>query len=180
MSGESRGQARLDQLLAAFAALQLEVTELRETVSSLEERLSLVESRTPVEEFEILASEPAAAPSTTEAGYTVGTERQRIARDIGEWVKRALRGQRQGLSGRERITQNSRYYLVFKDFDSVVHNPPLLFTTWAECKTVVTRNRQSGDSVYLGLPTREEARIVCSAAGHSSPAGLSDGRAGRA
>lgn len=181
MSGDSGVAALVGQLRVALADLQAEVTALRATVVSLEERLSLVESRTPTEEFEILPTEATstAASVVTKAGYTVGSARQAIAGEIGAWVKRALRGQRQGLSGRERIIQSSRYYLVFKDFDSVIYNPPRVYSTWADCKAVVTRHRQSGDSIYLGLPTQEEARIVCSAAGVRVPAALSDGRSGR-
>ena len=176
----SRSSSEIDRLQLAFESLSLEVRTLRGEVDSLQQRLSLVESRTPGDEFEVLTSvSTPTTPSASEAGYTVGPGRQSIARDIGAWVLRALAGQRRGLSGRERIQQASRYYLVFRDFDSVLHNPPLFFKSWSDCKPWVCRHGQSADSLYLGLPTLEEARIVCSSADTRLPAGLTDGRAGR-
>lgn len=173
----SRASAEVDLLRRGLELLRVEVEELKETVRSLQERLSSVESRTPQEEFELLPS--VSGTTVTEAGYTVGSERQAIAREIGVWIRRALQGLRRGLSGRERISQSSRYYLVFRDFDLAVHDPPLLFTSWAACKVVVIQRGQQGDSLYIGLPTREECRIVCTSASCSLPSALTDGRAGR-
>lgn len=171
----------VEQLRRSLEDLRLEVGDLREQVASHQERLSALEGRTPVDDFEVLPADSAAAASTgtSRAGYCVGSERQGIARDIGIWVRQALQGRRRGLSGRERIAQSSRYYLVFRDFDSVLHDPPRLFHSWIDCKAVVTRHSQPGDSLYIGLPTREESRIVCSSAGVTIPAELIDGRSGR-
>lgn len=168
--------SQVASLQASFEALQLQVESLRAEVSTLQERLSTVESRTFAEDFVVVSE--VATPGTaagSEAGYRVGSQREAIAAEVGQWIRRALNGQRRGLSGREKISQGSRYYLVFKDFDCGVHNPPILFTSWSNCKTRVTRSGQSGDSVYVGLPTQEEARIVCRAAGCSTPAALTHG-----
>lgn len=179
MSSTPEDAALVEQLRRDLSSLQIEVAALHRTVSSLQDRLSNLEGRTLPDEFEILPSEPAPVSAYIEAGYSVGSERQGIARDIGTWIRRALQGQRRGLSGRERISQGSRYYLVFRDFESQLHDPPLLFHSWSDCKSLVTPRNQLGDSLYIGLPTREESRIVCTSAGLNVPSGLTDGRSGR-
>ena len=97
------------------------------------------------------------------AGYQVGVEREEACQDIGAWVRQSLAGAARGLSGRERISQQSRYYLVFKSFDRQVFNPPLFFESWAPCAEIVKRR------VQLGLPTKRGCHLVTVAAGSSVP-----------
>lgn len=171
--------ASIASLAAALADLRLEAQTLRTEVASIRETLSS-EGRTPV--VERTCSEVSSESSfvlASEAGYRVGSERQAACRVIGRWVTRCLAGENAGASGRERIQQSSRYYLIFKDFDHQVYNPPLVFTSWSQCKSLVVRSGQSGDSIYIGLPSQEEARIVIETARLSIPPAL-HGRSGRA
>lgn len=172
----------VEDLQAALAELRLEVGQLRNQLSSVQERLSTLEGRTPGEAEDSASSvsgfEFLDLPS--ESGYRVSAEREEASRQIGRWVRRALRGQSRGLSGRERITQSSRLYLVFKDFDLQVHDPPLVFHRWGDCREVVARGGQPGDSIFIGLPSQAEARIVCGEAGLRVPESLAHGRSGRA
>lgn len=118
-----------------------------------------------------VASGPAA--ESTVAVSELSRERIEVAGDIGAWVKRCLAGQLRGLSGRERVQLASRYYLVFRTFDQAVHNPPLVFCSWREAKArVYSTEGQPSDSVFVGLPTKAEARLVVQSAGFSEPSAL--------
>lgn len=119
-----------------------------------------------------VTSGPAAAESTV-AASDLSRERIEVAGDIGAWVKRCLAGQLRGLSGRERVQLASKYYLVFRTFDQAVHNPRLVFCSWREAKArVYSSEGQPGDSVFVGLPTKAEARLVVQSAGFSEPSAL--------
>lgn len=166
--------AELVQVLSqTVRRLDTEVTQLKQQLSAAQERLSTLEGRTP-------SRSPAASASgsrttstagaevqsePTRAGYQVGSEREEIARGVGHWIRRCLNGQLRGLSGRERINLQSRIYLVIRDIDGQVHNPPLVYDSWRSCSAVVLRDKQSGDSIYIGLPTKTEARIAVVEAG---------------
>lgn len=177
----SAEELSLASLAASLRDLQLEVQTLRTEVSRIQETLSS-EGRT-LGAAERAGSEASSdsgfvlAPS--EAGYRVGAQREAACRSIGQWVLRCLAGEHRGLSGRERIQQSSRYYLVIRDFDQHLHNPPLVFTSWAQCKPLVLRSGQAGDSIYIVLPTQEEARVVIEVARLAVPPAL-HGRSGRA
>lgn len=53
-------------------------------------------------------------------------------------------------------------------------NPPLIFFTWTEAKPlcVCVLRGQPSDSIFIGLPSKEEARVAISAAGLEFPAAL--------
>lgn len=160
--------------------LRAELSEARVAIASLQERLSSLESRTPGAGGDTPSEDSGfilASAVEEPAGYRVGTERESAAREIGQWVRRALAGQRHGLSGRQRITLSSRLYLVFKDFDLQEYNPPLVFWKWSDCRELVTRGGQPGDSIFVGLPSKTEARLVCSAASLRVPESLTHGHA---
>lgn len=99
----------------------------------------------------------------------MGVEREEACLGIGAWVRQSLAGAAHGLSGRERVSQQSRYYLVFKNFDQQVFNPPLFFESWAPCAEVVKRRGQLGNSIFIGLPTKRECYLVTVAAGSIVP-----------
>ena len=156
--------------------LDSEVTSLKLQLALAQERLSALEGRTPEETapLSVVAETPLSASSSTTAGYRVGAEREAAARSIGKWIRRCLEGQLRGLSGREKVNLQSRIYLVVRDFESRIHNPPLVFNNWRDCSARVTRDRVSGDSIYIGLPTKEEARIAIFEAGLALPPALTD------
>ena len=114
-----------------------------------------------------------AGESLAAAASDLSAERIAVANGIGAWVKRCLVGQLRGLSGREKIGLASKYYLVFRSIDSVVHNPPLVFSTWRDTKSkVFSPEGQPGDSIFIGLPTKAEARLVVQAADFEEPTAL--------
>jgi hypothetical protein len=164
MSGES-GVSK-----AEFQALLLVVEGLQKRVEHLERQLSSTQSAGS-SEFELVVTEPSStAASTAEAATSLTAERLGAARLIGAWIRRCLRGEPRGLSGREKISLASRFYIVVRDFDLVNYNPPRVFSSWGEAKTLTHRLGQPGDSIFVGVPSRAEVRAVCAAADLETPA----------
>ena len=124
--------------------------------------------------FELIAgTSSAAGDAATVAASELSVDHIEAASSIGAWVKRCLAGELRGLSGREKIPLASKYYLVFRSADLATHNPPLVYTTWRDTKAkVYTGDNQPGDSIFIGLPTKAEARLVVQGAGFSEPAAL--------
>ena len=167
-------EASIEVLRVQVEALQVETNQLRSDLATAQQRLSFLEGRTLGSESHSSTAPPAAHLSSpvrtsTGAGYQVGVEREEACRAIGAWVRQSLAGSAHGLSGRERISQQSRYYLVFKNFDQQVFNPPLFFDNWAACAEVVKRRGQLGNSIFIGLPTKCECHLVSVAAGSIVP-----------
>ena len=159
-------------------SLRRELASLRALVGDLSLRVEALESQP---EFSVVGNSPPSSPGVRTApepspvGVTassLGPERVAAAQSIGAWLKRCLEGQRRGLSGREKIQQASRYYLVVRDSAGTDCNPPLVFTSWQETKNRVHVQGQPGDSIFVGIPTKEEGRIALLAAGLSVPAAL--------
>ena len=96
-------------------------------------------------------------------------ERERIAAEIGLFLKRAVAGDHRGSSGRDQIKLASRYYIVCKTFTGEVHtHPVLLFTKFSEVKALCYRGNW-GDSVFVGLPSQREISACLRAAGFTGP-----------
>ena len=108
-------------------------------------------------------------PEQQESTQLSDEERTLLARSIGEWVVRALAGQRRGCSGRHKNPLNNRIWLVFKDIDGNEYNPVKVCKTWAEAAPLVKRGQELGDSVSIGMPTKREAQVVVAAAGKKWP-----------
>lgn len=108
----------------------------------------------------------------TLASTDLSAERVAAAESIGAWLRRCLNDQPRGLSGREKIPQASRYYLVARSFDLVCYDPPRVFENWRDAKSLVHFKGQPGDSVFVGVPTKAEARIVCAIAELGTPSCL--------
>ena len=157
---------------AANGALTLEqeVQVLRDEVHLLCERVRHLE-------IQLSSSARASAPSSTTssvelAGSALSAERLAAAKDVGRWITRCLNNQHRGLSGRERISLASRLYLVIRDFEGVIRSPPLVLFSWRETSAIVSPRGQPGDSIYVGLPSKEEARLALREAGLSLPPAL--------
>ena len=126
-----------------------------------------------------------AASVPTGSGYSVvtGTEGQtnsetpswefheEVARGIGGYFVRALTGVHRGSSGRDRLPQlKSRYYLIARDYLGNVYRSPLKVTTkFAEVKALCARGGDFGDSVFCGVPSIREGKVVASSAGLTWP-----------
>ena len=165
--------AQVESILALVRHLETEVDCLKKQLAETQERLSVLEGRTPEElgssslrqTSETGSSSASVQAGLSQAGYQVGSERESVARGIGLWIKRCLAGELRGLSGRERISLQSRVYLVVRDIRGAVRNPPLVFDSWRQCSEIVIKEKQAGDSIYIGLPSKTEARIALTAAG---------------
>lgn len=116
---------------------------------------------------------PSLAPTIEEVGgcNLTPAEREVVCQQIGRFVRQSLRGEWHGSSGRDRINLPSKIWIVFKDFYGQEHNPVLVFRNWGSCRAIVKRGGDRlGQSVFVGLPTEQEAKLVTSLAGISWPA----------
>ena len=147
------------QLCDRLAALELEVTSLRQARA--------LPASSPASAARSPPSSPAAA-----TGSALTAERLAAAKDIGRWIVRCLNSELRGLSGRERIPQASRLYLIVRNFAGEIFDPPLVRTSWRDTSALVSPQGQPGDSIYVGLPTKEEARLAVREAGLTVPPAL--------
>ena len=152
------------ELAAKVAALTLEVHSLKERVVVLEQQLPTNSARSS-SSFSVVDPPPSERHSSTPpqrgAGYCVGSDREQLAREIGRWLRRALEGRPRGPSGRDQIKLASRFYVVCRDIDGVVHNPPLLFETWRAAKgRVLPSGRTWGRSLCRAAP-KTRWRSLC-------------------
>ena len=93
--------------------------------------------------------------------------RAALARHIGHFVNRALRGEFRGNSGRERLALASRLYLVFALHSGEHCNPPIVCFSWSAAKDLCKRGSSAGQAVFVGLASEWEARIVLETASFS-------------
>lgn len=98
-------------------------------------------------------------------------QREHICDGIAAHVRRCLDGDHRGESGRDRIHLPSRLWLVFRDFNGVSYTPVKVCRTFTECKALVKRGEDCGDSVFVGLPSEREACRVAGRAGVGWPVG---------
>ena len=163
--------AELNRVLSVVAELRKEVISLRGEVLRLESRIIELESRPAVpdveSEFDLVSSrsEICVAPS-------ISFERQQILRGIGAFLRRCLIGEHRGASGRDKLPEASRIYLVCQGFDCERFNPPKVFHSWAAARGLVIRKGSPGPSIFVGLPSPEEALIVVESAGLETPTSL--------
>ena len=113
---------------------------------------------------------PAAAGSAELAGST----RERICRQVGLYIAGALRDEISGSSGRERLPYRSRVWLVVRNFEGVAVEPPRLYHRWRSAQQIVERPSGFGRSIFVGLPTKREAGVVCESAQLSRPIDVSE------
>ena len=179
-------QAKVERLERLVDQLQREVRELREALGVNRDEFELVSeaapapgsySATPVSTptratatpvYPLQGPGPAELHSfRAEATAPVlpRTDRDNACREIGLWILRALSGNHRGASGRDKLTQASRFWVVFRTFEGSDCNPPRAFSALARAKTLCKRNAECGASVFVGLPARADVEAVCSAAG---------------
>ena len=179
MSERFVSKQEFDQLCASFAELKVLCNELAARVIELEASAGKrSQSGSEKSEFEVISSAPSssAAQSAAAAGTDLPSHRISAAEKIGAWIRRCLNDQPRGLSGREEIELASRVYLVVRDISGTTYNPPKVFDSWAGAKTLCTLDKQLGDSIFVGLPSRAEARIATRAAGLDIPSALTRSR----
>ena len=170
MSSGAPAQEQLDILVARLDAQAAEIAALRLRVAALE--------RARDSDFEVVSSVPSEPTSSRPSAPVVlsssgiSAQQREVARGIGLWLRRCLDGELRGLSGRDPINLPSKLYVVARDIHQQVYNPPLVFFTWAEAKPLCVLRGQPADSVFIGLPSKEEARVCLAAAALGFPAAL--------
>ena len=112
------------------------------------------------------SSAPAAARSTR--GISPRS-RGAACREIGLFLKRARDGEHRGVSGRDRLPDASRYWVVVRDFSGNLLEPVGIFSRFGDCKGLVKRGSDLGNSVFIGLPSRGDVIAVLDAAGIPLP-----------
>ena len=97
-----------------------------------------------------------------------------LARQIGQFLRRALAGEFRGTSGRDRLNLQNRCYVVAADYLGTPINPPRFETQFAVVRDLCRRGQDPGRSVFVGFATKWEARIAVEEAGLIVPVSLRD------
>ena len=173
-------KAAFDSLVGTVALLTGEVEELKARVAQLEVELAALQAAPSAGEdfgYEIVSSvapseaAPVGPSAALLAGLSLPVHRVQIAEQIGFWARRCLNGQPRGLSGRERIAESSRFYIVFQDKESNLLSPPEVFDSWAKAKPrVISGQRPAAEAIFVGVPSKAEVKVVITAAGLPLPA----------
>lgn len=155
-------QLRLEEAVHNLIA-RLEQLELR--VSELEES----------QEFELVREEPPRTAVPVSRGYSspvapvLSQERLDILSRISNWLRSCLSEERRGLSGRELLPEGNRYYLVVRSFRGEVFDPVRVFDSLSQAVPVVKPLGHPGESIFIGLPSLQDGRVICEAAGLGWP-----------
>ena len=176
-------RTEIESLRLAIQALNLRVQGLEENlqrVEEAEERRSETSSRAPGSSnypgssVGTLGTETSAWSHLTRSPISVEDHEGRLelAKQIGSFLKRANSGVHRGSSGRDRLSLQSRYYVVVRDFEGVEHQPPLWFDRFAPVRDRCKRGPNTGQSVFIGFPTQWEARVALLEAGFPLPSAL--------
>lgn len=190
---EQPPQLTVDRLVDLVFDLNAELRQLTITVGQLEqrqadfeveigERLAALESGPeqalgagpvqasragPEQASGLLRSSAALSPSG------VPPHRPRACESIGAWIRRCLAGTNRGKSGRDQIELPSQFYLVVRDKENQLFDPPRVYRSWAATKPVVSsRGSVAACAIFVGLPSQAEVRLCCRAAGLEEPTAL--------
>ena len=110
-------------------------------------------------------------PSQPRGGsvYYSAAERREVAENAGRFILRSLNGDHRGTSGREQLRLQSRVYLLFRDHAGHIYNPVKVVETLSQLTPLVKPHGDLGDSVFIGLPSKWEAKICAEVAGVAWP-----------
>lgn len=185
MSREDRAlKAEIDSLRSQLEVLRLRGENLEERVRDLEaereERLSGYEgSRVEEAAPSSIGGQSSWSSITARSSGPVDPAdrgaREALCAQIGGFIRRAVRGEHRGTSGRDRLRLANRCYLVFANFEGEIFSEPLFCNRFSEVAAVCKRQSDCGRAIFVGLPTLWEARSVCRSAGYDLPAGLRNG-----
>ena len=117
--------------------------------------------------------EPTPVTSATGASASAqdsAEQRAAACREIGLFLRRAVSGQHRGASGRDRLNQQSRLWLVVRDFRGELKDPVVVCNRFSQCAQLCKQGSDCGDSVFVGLPARRDVIAVCAAGGFQLPA----------
>ena len=183
MSSSTILAAEVEALRSLVEALRLRVVGLEERVQHLEggerSQRSEVEEVSGFGSYSVISrhgsiQQPAESfgspkPSTTEilVGDTEG--RVQLARQIGAFLRRCRDGQPRGGSGRDRLKLQSRYYIILATYAGEFLADPLVVDNFAEVRRLCKRGPDLGESVFIGVPTQWETRLVLESGGFAVP-----------
>ena len=125
----------------------------------------LRDERAPETPIEILAAAP--LRGNCPSASITWEQREEVARKVGEWIGRCLAGLHRGSNSRDQNPVASRYWIVARDFEGIIYNPPLVFRAFSGAKALCKRGPAAGDSVFVGLPTEREVEVAIRSAGLS-------------
>ena len=186
---------RVTELEHEVESLQTTVVTLTQDLQRLKKRVKQLEqergededqvsrgSASVVGSYSVVDSPAAAPPSRSPSSFSQGgvsrtsdpvvlswARREEICDGIAAWVQRSLRGEHRGTSGRDQIPLGNRVWLVFRDISGTEFRPVRVYHTFTEAKALVKRGSDSGDSIYVGLPSEREARRVAAISGVGWP-----------
>lgn len=184
---------RVTELEHEVESLQTTVVNLTQDLQRLKKRVKQLEQERGEDEdqvsrgsasvggsYSVVDSPGVAPPSRSPSSFSPGgvsrtsdpvvlswARREEICDGIAAWVQRSLRGEHRGTSGRDQIPLKNRVWLVFRDIAGTEFRPVRVYHTFAEAKALVKRGSDSGDSIYVGLPSEREARRVAVISGES-------------
>ena len=161
-------QAEVEHLRELVVGLSVQVAALETSSAELQSRCRRLEEQVADQraaDFEFLSSTISSSPTSVAAAKgpsssALSSERVSVAKGIGAWINRCLRGEFRGLSGREKIKLGSVLYLVVKGVSGEVFNPPKVTWSWTETKPFVQRSGNYGCSIFIGFPSKEEACLA--------------------
>ena len=183
----------LRNLEAAFARLSIRLEAAEERIAALEEgqgwepssrapstsgysvvtsappRQSTATSsiaRPPAQEYPLPASAPQQAP---QASRLSEREREELADQIGDWLRRELDGRGGGVSGRDRLELRSRLYVLAADHRGTRFNPVRVYSRLADLRTHFLDRQNPGQAIFIGFASSWEARRAVAKAGLSWP-----------
>ena len=109
--------------------------------------------------------------SETNPGPPSSAFRVSVAKQVGGFLRRALDGLPRGTSGRDRLSLQSKYYVVLADFEGRRPSEPLICTAFDRVRRHCHRGPQRGASVFVGLPSQAEVGVALTEAGLVWPSG---------
>eukprot|EP00435_Cladocopium_sp_Y103_P037073 s2573_g9.t1 len=172
LTGPWMSKSEVAELRAVVRDLQRRVAELEANQSraSSADSFQLVlqaegpEAETPIPQAGSSSRPEAETPQGGEYPSEVATHdteaRVLLAKGIGKFLRRAVSGQPRGSSGRDRLRLQNRCYLVIADFSGQQLAVPKFLTSFAEVRQLCKRGADVGGSVFVGLPTKWEARAL--------------------
>ena len=92
-------------------------------------------------------------------------QRELICEEIGAWITRCVSGLHRGSSGRDKNPLASRLWVVVRDFEGIIYDPPIVFRAFSGARLLCKRGQDAGDSIFVGVPSEREAERVIRSSG---------------
>lgn len=170
-------RAEFESALVTIGELQSHLAALQARVTALEGSAGYISGAPQETDFEVVTGGRGDQTPTSTAAASTGADlpphRVSVAQGIGAWIRRALRGEQRGNSGRDLVNLASRIYVGAQDSQNNQFNPPRVFNCFREVKSLCSNSSGDfGNSIFVGFPSKTEARIAVVAAGLIVPDAL--------